>query len=69
MHPKIWRISTKKTLEALAGEIGCSDATLSRIENGQQAATRRLVDGYFRSSRGLVTANDLFGQPDATSEE
>lgn len=59
-HPlKAYRGRHAVSLDGLAGRIGTSKATLSRIENGKQAPSLSLIAKLRTESRGELSADDF----------
>lgn len=59
-HPlKSYRLSAGLSLEELAGRVGASKASLSRIEARLQTPSLGLVERIVAVSGGELTANDF----------
>jgi DNA-binding Xre family transcriptional regulator len=56
-----WRRSRGKTLDDLAAEVRLSISQLSRVENGLQAYTQQILEGYARHLG--CRPSDLIGRP------
>lgn len=58
-----WRKREGFTLEQVADKIGCSSATVSRLENGKQSPSLALANRLRLASSGEVTPNDFPSVP------
>jgi transcriptional regulator with XRE-family HTH domain len=56
-----WRKSRGKNLDDLAAEVRLSISQLSRVENGLQAYTQQILEGYARALG--CRPSDLIGRP------
>ena len=64
---RAWRKSQKITLDELSKRIGISDASLSRIERGEQWPDRATIQRIVAETNGDVGINDFFETAPASS--
>jgi transcriptional regulator with XRE-family HTH domain len=57
---RTWRKAQKITLGELSKRLGMSDASLSRIERGEQWPDRETIQRIVDETNGDVSINDLF---------
>jgi transcriptional regulator with XRE-family HTH domain len=57
---RTWRKAQKITLGELSKRLGMSDASLSRIERGEQWPDRETMQRIVDETNGDVSINDLF---------
>lgn len=64
-----WLHAHRLTASTFAEKVGTTEATISRICSGKQLPRREIMLAIWRATGGAVTANLLYGIPEASANE